>query len=189
MIRVGLVGEDPNDTSSIKNLLNKRYKGRVQFYQLLRRITGNNLDSGKIKRVLPVEFEEHECNFVIYIRDLDALKSHSDKLQARIRWFKELDAVVNSQGLLLLNIWELEALILGDVDTFNKIYKTKHTFPQNPMHVKQPKELLKQVTFKSKNKFHESHCPEIFKQLDIDKIEANCSCFKEFIEEFDAKLK
>ncbi len=188
MIKVGLVGEDPNDTLSIKSLLEKRYKGKVQFHQLAKRVQGYQLDNPKIKRSLPIEFENQECKFIIYIRDLDAFKSQKDKLQAKMQWFKDLDAVVNNQGILLLNIWELEALIFGDIDTFNKIYTTKHKVTQDPMLIKEPKEVLKRLTFKSKQ-FKESHCPEIFKQLDIDKIEAKCSCFKDFIVEFDEKLK
>lgn len=50
MIKVGLVGEDPNDTLSIKNLLEKRYKAKVQFYQLAKRIKGFQLDNPKIKK-------------------------------------------------------------------------------------------------------------------------------------------
>lgn len=36
MIKIGLVGEDPNDTSAIKNLLLKAFEGRVQFFKSLR---------------------------------------------------------------------------------------------------------------------------------------------------------
>lgn len=189
MVKVGLVGEDPNDTLSIKNLLEKRYKRRVQFYPLAKGIKGHQLDNPKIKRSLPIEFEDHECKFIVYIRDLDAFKSQDDKLQAKKKWFKDLDAVINSEGILLLNIWELEALIFGDMDTFNKIHGTNHKSQQNPMLIKDPKGVLKELTFKAKKQYRESHCPEIFKQLNIDKIEASCSCFKDFITEFDAKLK
>jgi hypothetical protein len=188
MIRVGLVGEDPNDTLSIKNLLEKRYKGKVQFYQLARRVMGYQLDNPKIKRSLPIEFEEHECKFIIYIRDLDAFKSQDDKLKAKIKWFKDLDSVVNGEGILLLNIWELEALILGDIETFNKIHQTTHKFTGDPMLVKEPKEFLMRLTSKSKKQYKEAHCPEIFKQLNIDEIEKKCGCFKDFIKEFNEKI-
>ncbi|WP_184550615.1 DUF4276 family protein [Mucilaginibacter sp. FT3.2] len=189
MIKVGLVGEDPNDTSAIKNLLEKRYKDRVLFKPLVKGIKGHQLDSPKIKKSLPIEFEDQECKFIVYIRDLDAFKSQEDKLQAKRQWFKDLDELVNNAGILLLNIWELEALIFGDIETFNKIHSIDHKFKSDPMKVKDPKGELKRITSKSKKRFHESHCPEIFKQLDIDKIEAKCSCFKDFIVEFDEKLK
>jgi len=188
MVRVGLVGEDPNDTTSIKNLLEKRYKGKVHFHSLVKGIKGCQLDSPKIKKSLPIEFEDRDCKFIVYVRDLDAFKSQTDKLEAKKKWFKELDAEVNNKGLLLLNIWELEALIFGDIDTFNKVYNIKHKFPGDPTLIKDPKEELKRLTSKSK-KYKESHCPDLFKQLNIDEVEKNCSCFKEFIKEFDAKLK
>jgi hypothetical protein len=188
MIKVGLVGEDPNDTSAIKNLLEQRYKDRVQFKLLFKGIKATHLDTEKIKNALRAEFQNPDCKFVVYIRDLDALKSQEDKLKARVRWFKELDAVANNQGILLLNIWELEALIFGDINTFNKLYSTKQKANKNPTFIKEPKEELKRITFKSKKQFKESHCPEIFKHLNIDEVEKNCSCFKEFIAEFDAKL-
>jgi len=189
MIRVGLVGEDPNDTSSIKNLLEKRYKGKVHFQPLVKGIKGFQLDNPKIKRSLPIEFENHECKFVLYVRDLDAFESQADKVKAKLQWFKELDAAVNGDGILLLNIWELEALIFGDINAFNEIYKLKHQFKGDPMHIKEPKEELKRLTKNSNKPYKESHCPELFKYLNIDTLKSNCSCFSEFIKEFDAKLK
>jgi hypothetical protein len=188
MIKVGLVGEDPNDTSSIQNLLEKRYKDHVQFYTLTKRIKGYDLDTIKIKKALPIEFEDKGCDLVIFVRDLDALESEKIKLKQRIIWFKELDDLVNNKGLLLLNIWELEALILGDIDAFNKLYKTTYSFKSNPMFQKEPKELLKQITYKSNRQFKESDCPDIFNKLNIDTILKSCSCFSRFINEFDKRL-
>lgn len=189
MVRVGLVGEDPNDTSSIKNLLEKRYRGKVHFQPLVKGIKGHQLDSPKIKKSLPIEFEDQKCNFIIYIRDLDAFKSQTDKLNAKIEWFRELDSAVNNKGLLLLNIWELEALIFADMATFNKIYKIKNSFIGDPMLVKDPKEVLKKLTNNCRKRYKESHCPELFTQLNLDKIESNCVCFKEFLLKFNNKLK
>ncbi|AYL97172.1 DUF4276 family protein [Mucilaginibacter celer] len=188
MIKVGLVGEDPNDTSSIKNLLDQRYKGKVQFKELAKNSTGANLDSlGKFKRVLKKKFDDSGCAFIVYIRDLDELESHKVKLTERFKWFRELDDHVESKGLLMLNIWELEALILGDIDTFNKIYSINYK-TGNPMFVRDPKKILMGATAKMRKQFEEAHCPEIFKQLNIDKVEKNCSCFKKFITEFNEKL-
>ena len=33
--------------------------------------------------------------------------------------------ILNKKGIHLLHIYEIEALILADIETFNKIYKTK----------------------------------------------------------------
>jgi hypothetical protein len=188
MIRVGLIGEDPNDTSSINNLLEKRYNRKVKFYPLAKNIKGHQLDSNKIKNTLRMEFADKKCEFIIYVRDLDAFKSEKKKLQAKLKWFKALDAFANNNGILLLNIWELEALIIGDIETFNKIYNIDYKPKQDPMFIKEPKELLKNITFNLNKKFKESSCPEIFKKLDIDKVEAACSCFKDFIQDFERRL-
>ncbi|HEY8929102.1 MAG TPA: DUF4276 family protein [Mucilaginibacter sp.] len=188
MVRVGLVGEDPNDTSSIKNLIEKRYKKTVRFYPLAKNVKGYHLDSIKIKNVLRTEFADKKCHFVVYIRDLDALKSEKAKLQEKINWFKNLDTVTNNKGVLLLNIWELEALIFGDIATFNSIYKLKYKPKQAPTYIKEPKEVLKKITSGSNKKFNESDCPDLFKKLDIDKIEETCECFKDFIENFEKRL-
>jgi hypothetical protein len=188
MIRVGLVGEDPNDTSSIKNLLDKRYSKKVQFIQLFKGIKGDQLGTLKLKKSLPIEFAGRGCKLVVFIRDLDALKSHVEKLNERIEWFESLNALINNNGVLLLNIWQLEALILGDIETFNKIYGVKYNFKGDPTYQRKPKVKLKEVTFYSKKQYKESGCPDLFKQLNIDIIEKNCSCFKDFIEEFDKKI-
>ncbi|WP_114936322.1 DUF4276 family protein [Mucilaginibacter endophyticus] len=188
MIKVGLVGEDPNDTSSVRNLLEQRYRGKVQFYTLAKRVTGNNLDSlNKIKKIVKADFDDSGCSFIVYVRDLDELESHKGKLTERIKWFRELDNHVESNGILMLNIWELEALILGDIESFNKIYNVSHK-SGNPMFVRDPKKVLINVTTKNRKQFKESDCPDIFSQLDINKVEKNCRCFKKFITEFDEKL-
>jgi len=188
MIKVGLVGEDPNDTLSIKNLLEQRYKAKVKFYQLAKRIKGFQLDNPKIRKSLPIEFADKKCKFIVYIRDLDAFKSEDTKLRAKVKWFKDLDAFVNKEGVLLLNIWELEALILGDIDTFNKLYNVNHKFTKDPMFQKEPKELLKKITAKEKKQYKENNCPKLFEHLDIDQIENKCKFFKNFLQEFDAKI-
>jgi hypothetical protein len=188
MIKVGLVGEDPNDTLSIKNLLEKRYQRKVQFKSFTKAGTGYGLESAKTKKSIPIEFEEKKCDFVIFIRDLDAFESQKTKVQKRMNWFNEFNRFVKNKGILLLNIWELEALILSDIDAFNKLFSVNHKFRGDPMVQKEPKELLKKITSKSNKQFEESHCPEIFKKLDIDKIEENCRFFKDFIISFDKKL-
>lgn len=189
MITVGLVGEDPTDTSSIKNLLIQRYKGKVQFVPVIKSITGEQLNSEKFKRSLLSEFKKRKWEFAVVIRDLDAFKSQENKLQERLTWFKEISKIINDCGVFLLNIWELEALILGDIEAFNRVYHTKHKFTGDPMTVKDPKEKLKHLTYKSPKQYKESHCPDLFKELNIDQVESKCAFFKEFLTEFDGKLK
>jgi hypothetical protein len=189
MIKIGLVGEDPNDTSSIKNLLQKRYRKRITFYPLVSRIKGYHLDNPKIRRSLPIEFSDKKCKFVIYIRDLDGFKTDHSKIKSRQNWFKEIDKVVNNKGILLLNIWELEALILADIATFNKLYKTSYKYTGDPMVQKEPKEELMRATLKTKRQYKESDCPEIFEKLDFNIVEKKCAYFMQFHKEFKSRLK
>lgn len=188
MKRIGLVGEDPNDTRSIKNLLLKKYKSKVHFFQLAKNIRGHQLDNPKIKRSLPIEFKNNKCHFIIYIRDLDGFKSETSKVEQKYNWFKGLDAEINNEGVFLLNIWELEALILADIKTFNDLYKVSFAFKANPMFQKDPKEKLMEVTSNGKREYKESHCPEIFEKLDFDTVKDNCKYFEDFLEEVDEKL-
>lgn len=188
MISIGLVGEDPNDTSSIKNLLLSKYGKSVRFFPLARGICGYYLDNPKLKAVLKAELASHNYKFIIYIRDLDAFKSEAAKVQKKLDWFKDLNSITGNQNILLLNIWEMEALILGDIGTFNKIYKIKHSFSGDPMAVKEPKEYLKRITNKGIKRYKESHSPEIFSQLDINLVRDNCLFFRNFLTEFNSRL-
>jgi hypothetical protein len=188
MIGVGLVGEDPHDTTAVKNLLNKKYSGRVHFVTLAKNVTGSNLDSNRIKKILQAEFDSKKHKFIVYIRDLDGFKSEENKISKMQSWFKALDKQLHGNGILLLNIWEIEALILADIAAFNKHYKTSLQFGANPMFKEKPKEFLMKHTYKGNKQYRESDCPELFKQLDFDKVVSKCAFFKEFIEQFDEKL-
>jgi hypothetical protein len=188
MIKIGLIGEDPNDTTSITNLLLKKYKDQVLFCTLVKRIRGSQLDSPKIKKSLEIEFKDEKCKFIIYIRDLDGYKSEKNKINKRQKWFEELDSAINNEGILLLNIWELEALIFADINTLNGFYKIKFKYPGDPMGLPNPKSELKRITYHTRKKYHESHCSEIFNLLNFETVEKNCLYFKHFISEFDKKL-
>jgi len=87
MIKIGLVGEDPNDTKSIQNLLLQEYRGRIKFEILAKRITGYQLDNPKIKRSLPIEVKDKKCQIVILIRDTDGFQSKNSKVMKVQNWF------------------------------------------------------------------------------------------------------
>lgn len=188
MVKIGLVGEDPNDTLSIKNLLLTRYKNGISFHQLAKGVKGYQLDTEKLKRTLIIEMEDQNINLIIYIRDLDAFKTNKSQLKNREDWFHKLNNQFDKNGLLLLNIWELEALILADIDTFNQVYHISHRFTGDPSNIENPKETLKRLTSKSNKKYKESDCPEIFKKLDIEVIKNKCGYFNSFIKNFAQKL-
>ena len=189
MINVGLVGDDPNDTSSINHLLSGQYGGAVQFLTMVRGIRGTQLETLKFRNALKVELEKRQCEFAIFIRDLDAFSSQKDRVEERDRWFKLSSAHCGgNQHLFLLNIWELEGLIFGDIECFNGLYGTSIKGGRNPMQIRNPKEELRNATFKQKKRFEVSHCPDIFAKLDLRKIRANCTNFNLFLDQFDKLL-
>jgi hypothetical protein len=187
-IKIGLIGEDPNDTLSIQNLLLQKYPNAFHFKQLIKNKRGYQLDNVRANAALKLEFEDFNPNYVIFIRDADALPSEKGKIKKVQDWFNRLNSVVNNKGILLMNIYELEALILADIETFNTLYGTSIQFAKNCMHQKEPKEFLFQKTYKNRKVYSESHCPELFKKLKINSIIQNCSYFKEFDTLFQSKL-
>ncbi|NQX38084.1 protein of unknown function [Pedobacter steynii] len=189
MINVGLVGEDPNDTSSINNLLSKQYGSGIKFLNLVRGIRGTQLETIKFRNALKIELEKKQGEFVLFIRDLDAFSSQGNEVEKRKAWFKlSSEHCGGKHHLFLLNIWELEALIFGDIDCFNSAYGTSIKPGRNPMQIRNPKEELQNATFKSKKRFEASHCPDIFSKLDLNEIKSNCQNFKEFLNQFDNLL-
>lgn len=187
-IKVGLVAEDYFDSLSIKNLLEQRYKEKVHLVPFAKGIKGTKFCTKKMVDTIKAETRGDSFKLIVYIADLDAFESQTELLKAKENLFHKANDQLKIDGLFLLNIWELEALIFGDIDAFNKMYHTKEKANRNPMFIKEPKEELKRLTFKTKKQFKEAHCPEIFKQLNIDNVEKNCTCFKKFITHLNQKL-
>lgn len=184
-MKIGLVGEAPNDTQAIRNLLTKKYNSpEVEFSFLLNRIHGSQLDNQKTKRLLRLEYEDTRPNVVIFIRDLDSVLPNDEKMRERKEYFASSNSVVDKKGLFLLNIYEIEALILSDSETFNKKYGCALPYFDNPMMVPEPKEELKKHTAK----YNESDNPDVFKELHFETV-CRCDYFKEFVKKLDAAVK
>lgn len=183
-MKIGLVGEAPNDTQSIKNLLEKRYSiEKYEFFFMLNNINGSMLDNNKITSLLRKEFEFQKPDLVILIRDLDSLFKNFTKRVERQKFFSKSNSVINKKGIRLLHIYEIEALILSDIDTFNKLYNTKIEAIENVSLIIEPKEFLKKYS----NKYNESDNPDIFKVIDFEKT-LNCQYFNNFIKKFDRQI-
>lgn len=180
-MKIGLVGEAPNDTQAIKNILHKKYsKEDVNFFFMLQRLNGSQLDSQKTKNFLRKEYQLQKPDLVIFIRDLDSIlpnKPQKDKLKL---YFTESNSVVDKKGIFLLHIYEIEALILSDISTFNSIYNTEIVINTDVMTIEEPKEFLKKHT----RKYSESHNANIFEQLDFENL-LKCDYFKRFIDDLD----
>ncbi|RYY05816.1 MAG: DUF4276 family protein [Sphingobacteriaceae bacterium] len=187
MIVVGLVGEAPNDTKSLKNLLEKKYH-ELDFKVLLKNIRGSQLDEQKTKHLLRKEYQFEKPDIIIFIRDLDALEGDAEQLELRRKYFRETNSVVDYKGIYLLNIFEIEALLLADINCFNKEYQTNISKIADPMKIEQPKEFLKTATQKALKQFNESHNPSLFNLLNFDTIVKNCRYFNSFVQSFNKQL-
>lgn len=187
MINIGLIGESPYDTIAIKHLLQQKYNEGFRYKILLKSIKGDHLESPKANRAAKDEIGEHKPEIIIVIRDLDTHENDAVKIAARHLWYRNLVTENIGKSLLLLNIYELEALILADIKTARAFYNApKLTFTGNVMAQKEPKEYLKQ---KTNDKYQVADCPELFLKLDFDTVKRNCTYFRNFISDFEAAIK
>lgn len=118
MIRIGLLGEAPNDTSAIKNLLKQHFGERIDFFPMLRDYNGDNLDTKDANDRLRKEFQIEKPDLVIYIRDSDALETNKKQIDFRKAAFSEKRRRVEGRAILLLIVVEAEALVLADIEGY-----------------------------------------------------------------------
>lgn len=186
-VKIGLVGEDPSDTDAIRNLLGKEFKS-VQFVSMLRNFNGSMLETASALRFLQTEFEEKKPKAVVFIRDLDGIRTEHRKIETRKTYFESCDLKVNGKGIPLLNIYSIEALLYADIETFNKEYKT-NLRSGDPTMVRRPKETLKSKTRKASRPYHESHNAKLFAKLNLATVKANCSYFADFVATLKERIK
>jgi len=182
---IGLIGEHPNDSDSIINVLKRIYSNNFVFIPLLRNIHGSMLESQRTKRNLRIEWESYKPDITIFVRDLDGLETDVEKIKFKKEYFSEFNSVINKTGILLLAIFELETLIFYDLENFNKIYNSTILYKDDPMKLEEPKEYLKQNC--KILKYDESDNSIVFEQLDIDKIK-KCRFLDIFLKKLDKKL-
>ncbi len=193
MKRIGIVSENyNNDSIAVGRLLKKKYSDQAVFVPLLKSISGKGLDEiRKVVKILKDEIKQKKIDLLILVRDLDGLTSEKKKINTIESWAEKIQKqlVINPQ--LFIVIFELEAFILADIETFNKIYQLKYQLKTSPKFQSEPKELLKSITRKSKRKYKESDAPEIFQQLNFQKIYQNHkgqNSFQSFIKELENTL-
>ena len=186
MKKIALVGEAPHDVNAVQILLEKYFEEKHEYFPLINYIRGNELDNQKTLRLLRIEYEDKKPDIVIFIRDADAIESDADfaeKKEKRQNYFTKCKSVVDKKALLLLNIHALEALILADIDSFNRLYKTEIVFDRNPMTQSQP-----EVFLKKNSHYKESDSPQIFAELQVNLLIENCLYFKRFIGDLEKML-
>jgi len=180
-MKIGLVGESPHDTKSVSNLLKRIYPG-FSFIDMIPDIHGSQLDQMQpTKARLRLEFQFEKPDLVIFIRDLDALKKDFAQYRKRVSYFQEFRTVVNKKAIFLLFIWEIEALILCDLKSFNIMYNCDCSNEIDPHEVEAPKEVLKKLN----HKYSQVHNPEIFNKLDVEKIKTTSKYFSDFLKKVD----
>lgn len=86
----------------------------------------------------------------------------------------------------MLNIYEIEALILADIEEFNKIYNTQTKLVIAPIDIPEPKELLKK---ESQGRYNESDNFAIFKKLNISQLKQNHEEFLNFIKRLEKQME
>jgi hypothetical protein len=187
MKRIGLVGENPNDTTAIKVLLQKKVGGNVEFFDLLRNVNGSLLDNPKLSNRFRKEYEfekaESGIDLVIFIRDLDFLESNTKEKRRLQLKFNKRNKTIDKKGILLLNIVELEALIWADIEAYN-VHTGRNIPPfPDPMLIEDPKGELRKH-----GPYNEGQTREIFPKLRIDIVAQNCRYFREFLQVFEQRL-
>ena len=178
MKRVGIISENyENDSKPLRHLLSRVFdKQKAVFIPILPKIEGNQLERiRKVLIALKSESVTKRLDCLILMRDLDGLPSESKKIALRNKWFKEIENGISKKCIPFLIIYELEALMLADITTFNKIYKIKYQPKGQPKFQKDPKDLLKKLTAHPKKTYHESHAADIFQKINHQELLNNHS--------------
>jgi Domain of unknown function (DUF4276) len=171
-IKIGIVGEDPNnDALALSHLLRTVVLEGVQFAVMQKNIRGSQLDSVKFLKTLKAEFKAEQPKHIIFVRDLDALLSDSSQVSTRDAWFARANEQVQNCGIFFLAIYEMEALILADIDNLNKYYRLKIKDINHPMAIEKPKEVLQKLTENTqKGRYRENDAPKIFQALAFETV-------------------
>lgn len=168
--KVVIVGENKqNDSEPLQLLLTKVAATDVDFKVYSKNFEGGQLDGAKFFRTLETEAEFSD--WIILVRDLDSLLSDTKKLKEKDDWFQKANKMADKKGIFFLAIYEMEALILADIDSFNAHYGLKTKPVGDPMTKSEPKEMLKKLTLKTqKGEYKESDALAIFKNLNLKNI-------------------
>ena len=123
----------------------------------------------------------------MYSRDLDSAPTDAAKRRERQKEFDRFNVEAFEQrGLLLLHIFELEALIMADITAFNKRYNVRYRPPQaDAMRIAEPKDKLKAAT---DHRYHESHAALVLEEADYRLLLDGCAYFRDFDVAFSARL-
>jgi len=171
-IKVGIIGEHPNnDALALLHLLRLVASEHVEFVVMQKNNRGSQLDSMKFFRTLRAEFKAENPQHIIILRDLDGLLAETGKVVRLDQWFEKANKEIQNCGIFYLAIYEMEALILSDIDNFNQYFNLKTKPIGDPLFIEKPKEFLQKLTEKTKKgKYSENDAPKIFQSLSFFNI-------------------
>jgi hypothetical protein len=189
MIRMGIIGENfQNDACALKSFIAPQYKDTIEFVPILKGLNGGTPPIKKVKNLLPIDMSKHKLNALLCVLDLDTPTKWAD----RKAWFQSIKKSTTLKSIFYVAVMELEALILADIDTFNKIYKIKGQYTKNPMVNTDPKSELKNRTYDNARKYDVTDAEEIFKQLNFEIVyrkHIGEHSFHSFIDDFEEMYK
>ena len=194
-MKIGIVSENfQHDSQALKALLRKKYQDKnVEFLPILKKVSGDKIFGKRVAALIEQQAKEKKLDLVLLAKDLDALPSDESKIIILKEKANNIRNQITLDLSFFLIIFELEALILADIDTFKKIYKIPtYQYKKNPKFQSNPKEELKKATRKSNRKYKESDTPEIFQQLNFNKVYQNHNgeySFQSFINELESTIK
>lgn len=177
-MKVGIVGESPNDTEGLAGLFKEQFSEH-QFRSVFKNRKDHQTAVLKLQKLIKIENKKRQYDLLIVSRDLDDPESDQTALSKRQEWFLELQKGIDPVALFLLHIYEIEALILSDVESLLKHFGGKLKFTGDPMKQEDPKEFLKKKWMGVK-KYHENDCPKILPELNYETIKSNCRYFQAF---------
>ncbi|MGB0429144.1 MAG: hypothetical protein ACPGLV_01630 [Bacteroidia bacterium] len=178
-MKIGIVGESPNDTKGLEALLKKGHEDQV-FKSVFGNRKQHHKAHKKLNTLLKIELKSGNYDAIVVSTDLDDHPSQTEKIRAQKDWFNKVKKDLDVRFFLLLHIYEIEALILSDIKSVLTNYGGKCSFSGNPMMQKDPKEFLEKKWSGTKFKYKENKCPEILAKLDYAIVKYNCAYFKAF---------
>ncbi len=191
MIRIGIIGENfRNDACAFKAFLTPQYEGKIELVPLFNSFSKGVPAFSKIIRSMPTEIQKQQLDALLCMLDLDEHRKRGERNQ----WFKEIQKGISIRSIFFLAVMELEALILADIDTFNKIYGITGRYDKDPKLNTDPKKELRgrtDLSSKAKRKYEEKHAFEIFEKLHFDivyKKHNEDDSFQAFIDRFEAEF-
>ena len=127
-MRVGIISENyENDSIALKVLLEKHFlKKKVTFLPICRTVEGDNLLNTKSARKINIESKKNQIDLVILAKDLDSLLSDKKRINEINNKIKSIAKQTKPSIVPFIVIYEQEALILADIQTFNKEYKISY---------------------------------------------------------------